>query len=246
MFWHKKISVTNNFIESFKGEFGEPDISGKKQYTNCKSHRWVMRNVVIGDYSKTGEGFRNFMMNRTLMGTLILSSFLGFIPVILVYFFFQSFNLIGLSLFLIFLAVYVTRGPGNVEISNRLVRFLIEDEKSDLSIGDIAYASISQRTMENWRTKLVILGVGSIAISPWGEQVPVALIWIFTQFIGWVYLNIFVPISPYSIPLALILYIGTVPVVFTIIFLTLRIVKKRFKTDEGVELSILDDGGKQT
>ncbi|MFW9870620.1 MAG: hypothetical protein ACFFEL_13420, partial [Candidatus Thorarchaeota archaeon] len=143
-------------------------------------------------------------------------------------------------------AVYVTRGPGNVEISNRLVRFLIEDEKSDLSIGDIAYASISQRTMENWRTKLVILGVGSIAISPWGEQVPVALIWIFTQFIGWVYLNIFVPISPYSIPLALILYIGTVPVVFTIIFLTLRIVKKRFKTDEGVELSILDDGGKQT
>lgn len=245
-FWQKKITSTSAFVDGLKLELGEPDISGKKQYTSCKSHRWVMKNVVIGDYSKAGEGFRNFMMNRTLIGTLILSIFLGIIPVILVYFLFQSFNLIGMSLVLIFIAVYVSLGPGNVEVSNRLVNFLIEDDESDYSVGDIAYASISQKSMESWRLKLVLIGVGSVVLAPWGEQFPVALIWVFTQFIGWAYLNIFVPLSPISMPLALLLYFGATPALFTIIFLSLRIVNRKFRTDDTGGLTILDDGGRQT
>lgn len=244
--WHSRIKEVNLFIEDMKLEHGNPDISGKTQYTDCKSHRWVIRNVVVGDYSKAGEGFRNFMMNRTLIGTLVLSTFLGLIPVIIVYFLFQSFNLIGVSLVLIFIAVYIVRSPGNVEISNRLVRYLTKDEETEITLGDIAYATISQRTMESWRTKLVLLGMGSVILAPWGEQIPVAVIWVFTQFIGWLYLSIFVTLSPISMPLALVLYIAAAPAIFSVIYLTVRLITGRYRTHNPEGLNIIDDSGIQT
>ncbi|MFW9927502.1 MAG: hypothetical protein ACFFDM_12185 [Candidatus Thorarchaeota archaeon] len=244
IFWQLRITSNNTFIDDLVVDFGEPDISGDMQYTNCKSHRWVMRNVVFGDYSKTGEWFRNFMMNRTLIGTLVLGSFLGLIPVIIVYFLFQSFNLIGVSLVLIFIAVYVAKGPGNVEVSSKLICYLIEDDKSNLSSGDVAYASISQRTIESWRTKLLLLGIASIVISPWGEQIPISLIWFLTQFLGWAYVTIFLPLSGVSMPLALVSYFGIGPLIFGIAGITIRLIVNRVRNNNEVGLSVIASGVK--
>ena len=83
--WYRKLGEVSSFIDPLSERLGEPDMSGKKQYTNCNSHRWVMKNVVFGSYLEKSEGFRNFMMNRTMTGTLVLSIFLGLIPVIIVY-----------------------------------------------------------------------------------------------------------------------------------------------------------------
>ena len=179
--WYKRLQAVDCLIEPLSERFGEPDTSGKKQYTNCDSHRWVMKNVVYGSYLEKSEGFRNFMMNRTLTGTLVLSVFLGLIPVIIVYILFQSYNLIGTSLILIILAVFVIRGPGQLEVSNLLLKWQVEQDISTFNIGDLAYARVSERSIKDWVRNLILIGIISIIVAPWGEEIPVALAYVFSD-----------------------------------------------------------------
>jgi len=244
LIWHKRIRRSISFTEQLQSAFREPDISGKKQYTNCQSHQWVMKNVVIGNYSKSGESFRDLMMNRTLFGTIVLGMFLGVIPVIIVFILFKSYNIAGTSLILIFIALYILRGPGNVEVSNNLLKWLFEQDKSSLLIGDLAFARVSQRTLQGWRTKLLFIGVLSCMIAPWGEQLPVFLIWFVTQFLGWAYASIFLPLSVVSMPLAFLSYVAIGPVIFGIAGIVIRFIVNKYRSDDDVGLSVVAGGAR--
>jgi len=244
LIWHKRIRRSLGFTKHLQSTFREPDISGKNQYTNCQSHQWVMKNEVIGNYSKSGEAFRDLMMNRTLTGTLALGIFLGVIPFIIVFLLFKSFNIAGTSLILIFIALYILRGPGNVEVSNNLLKWLFEQEESSLLIGDLAFARVSQKTLQGWRTKLLFIGILSCMIAPWGDQLPVYLIWFVTQFIGWAYVSIFLPLSVVSVPLALVSYIAIGPVIFGIVGIVIRFIVNKYRNDDDMGLSGVAGGAR--
>ncbi len=234
--WHKRIVDINCYITPLSQKFGEPDTSGKKEYTNCQSYQWVMKNLVYRSYLDTSEGFRNFMMNRTITGTLILSMFLGLIPVMIIYILFQSYNLMGASLILIFIAVFVLRGPGSLEVSNLLLKWQAEQELEEFNIGDLAYARVSLQSIQSWIRFLLAIGTITLALAPWGEQIPIALAYIFTLFLGFAYTNLFLPISAISMPLALIIFFIIAPLTLILIGLFLRSVKKQIVKDEGMRL----------
>jgi len=234
--WYKRLQAVDCFIGPLTERLGEPDTSGKKQYTNCDSHRWVMKNVVYGSYLEQSEGFRNFMMNRTMTGTLILSIFLGLIPVIIVYILFQSYNLIGTSLILIFLAVFVLRGPGQLEISNLLLKWQIEQDIEAFNIGDLAYAKVSENSIKNWVRNLLLIGLISVIAAPWGEEIPIGLAYIFSSFLGFAYAYLFQSLSLISMPLALIVFFIIGPVIIVIIGLTVKSMRNRIVKDEGMKL----------
>lgn len=229
--WFRKVNQLDRFLAPLAESIGEPDISGKTKYTNCGSHQWLMKNVIHGDYLKSAEGFRNFMMNRTLTGTLVLGMILGLIPVIAVYLLFQSYQLIGTSLILVVLSVFIVLGPGDLEVSVQLVRWQTEQEYSALDMGDLAYARISQKAMKNWIMKLSVIGVICFILSPWGESIMPALAFVFTLFVGFVYVNIFLPVSLFSMPLALMIFFTIIPLVLSMIIVGVRVAHKRAQTD---------------
>ncbi|MBN2229174.1 MAG: hypothetical protein JW779_06230 [Candidatus Thorarchaeota archaeon] len=236
-YWYRQSVSVNEFIIPLVNRLGEPDTSGKKQYTNCESHRWIMKNVVYGDYLKASEGFRNFMMNRTMTGTLILGVALGLIPVILVYILFQSYQLIGTSLVLLILSVFVIRGPGELEVSNQLFEWQVEQNCETLTIGDLAYARISQRSIQKWIKKLMIIGIISLCLAPWGEEIFPVLAYTFTLFIGFAYTYLFVPISTVSMPVALMVFFVLGPVILIGGAYTLKhLFLKTRKKEEGLKL----------
>lgn len=236
-YWYRKVVQLSRFAAPLAERFGEPDTSGKKHYTDCASHRWVMKNVVYGDFLKSGEGFRSFMMNRTMTGTMLLGIFLGLIPVIIVYLLFQSYQLIGTSLVLVILSVYILRGPGELEISDKLVKWQIDQEDDSLTIGDLAYARVSQRTIQSWIKKLIVIGVMCIILAPWGELILPAFAFVFTLFLGFAYENIYAPVSMYSMPLALVIFFIFLPTVMSVGIIVLRSLHRKAKgEDEGIIL----------
>ncbi len=231
VYWYRKVIHLDRFISPLAERLGEPDTSGKKHYTDCNSHRWVMKNVVYGDYLKSAEGFRNFMMNRTMTGTLILGVFLGLIPVIVVYLLFQSYQLIGTSLVLVILSVFVLRGPGELEISDQLSQWQIEQKCETLTIGDLAFAKVSKKTIESWLRKLLVIGLICICLAPVGELIFPTLAYVFAFFLGYFYLNLFIPISTFSMPLALITFFAILPVIISLGIIGLRSLYRKSKKE---------------
>ncbi|TFG28411.1 hypothetical protein EU528_11240 [Candidatus Thorarchaeota archaeon] len=235
-FWRRRLVIADSFIGPIIERFGEPDISGKKQYTNCSSHRWAIKNIVFGSHLQSTERFRSFMMDRTMTGTLILGILLSMIPVIIVYLLFLSFNVIGTSLVLIFIAIYIMRGPGSLENSNLLLEWQTTQDLNTFNIGDLAYSRVSQKAIRKWILTLTVIGIVTIAAAPWGEEIPITLAYIVTLFLGFAYVNIFLPISVFSMPLALILFFIIGPLVILISGLAIASMKKKVSKDESIDI----------
>ncbi|MCJ7818080.1 MAG: hypothetical protein MUP60_04455 [Candidatus Thorarchaeota archaeon] len=234
--WYRRLQAVSSFIRPLSKRFGEPDTTGKKQYTNCNSHDWVMKNVVYGSYTSKSEGFRTFMMNRTMTGTLLLSMFLGLIPVIIVYILFQSYNVIGTSLVLIVISVFVIRGSGQLEVSNLLLKWQVEQEIESFKIGDLAYARVSERSIRNWVRNLILMGIISLVAAPWGEEIPIGMAYGFTVFLGFVYANIFQPLALISMPLALMAFFVVGPLILVLIGVSIKSMRNKIVKDEGMKL----------
>lgn len=236
LFWYRRLLLAKSFIEPISERLGEPDTSGKKQYTNCDSHKWAIKNIVFGSQLQFSERFRSFMMDRTMTGTLLLGVLLSMSPVIIIYLLFLSFNVIGTSLVLIFIAVYIMKGTGTVEISNLLLKWQTQQDLNTFNIGDLAYARVSQRSIKKWMLNLTLIGIVTIVAAPWGDEIPIALAYIITLFLGFAYTNIFIPTSVVSMPLALTLFIIIGPLLIVLAGLAIISVKRRVFKDESIDI----------
>ncbi|MFX0044276.1 MAG: hypothetical protein ACFE8Z_00370 [Candidatus Hermodarchaeota archaeon] len=230
--WYRRLNTFNELFTFFFGRFNpdEVDISGRRKYTRCLSHRWFMKNIVHGDYLKSGEGLSDFVGQNTLSGTMLVGMLLGVVPMILVYIFIQSFTLAGASLAVVMIAVFIVRSPGEVEISYDLLGYLTEQELSELKIGDLAYAKLSHRRITLWMRTLLLIGVVSIIVSPWGELIPEAVAFSVAALFEFFMTQVFVPVAAFSYPLALLLYICAIPLSLTLIYLVLSRIRKRVET----------------
>lgn len=229
--WERRVRGFNALAAHFSSEFDIDalDISGRVKYTRCMSHRWVMKNVVHGDYSKGERSLGDFVGENTLMGTLLVGIVMGSLPVLLVFVMFQSFVIAGASMVTIVAAVFVIRSPGEVGVSYDLLSYLNEQDSRELEKGDFAYAKISTNRIRRWEKTLLAIGIATLIIAPWGELLPdvvaLALAALFTIFLN----QVFLPVASFSFPLALILFICAAPLTAGALYFLAKWVNKQVK-----------------
>ncbi len=211
--WRKRLDGFEVLFSYLGGRFNpeEVDITGREKYTRCVSHKWVMKNLIHGDYTKSEGTLGDFVSEKTVGGTIVVGLLLGSIPVIGVYLLFQSFVIVGAALVAVFAAVFVVRSPGDVGVSYHLLSYLSEEDQSLLSKGDLAYALISSNRIKLWIRYLLIIAAVSFVISPWGESLPDAAAWLITGFFQVFMTYVYLPIATVNAPLALIVFIFGVP-----------------------------------
>jgi hypothetical protein len=214
--WERRIRGFNELSDSFRSKFNanSVDISGRVKYTSCMSHKWVMKNIVHGDYSNGERSLSDYIGENTLTGTILVGCLMGAFPVLLVFVLFQSFVIAGASLVTIIAAVFLVWSPGEVGVSYNLLSYLNELDSSELEQGDFAYAKISTNRIKHWERTLLIIGVAAIAIAPWGELIPDAVAFAISGFITFLLTQLFLPIASFSFPLALVLFICAAPITF--------------------------------
>jgi hypothetical protein len=232
LMWRNRLARMDPLFSSFKERFeiDEVDISGSKKYVNCLSHHWVMRNVVRGDYSKSGESLSDFVGENTMVGTMLVGIAMGIGPVLLVFFMFESFVVAGASLATVLIAVFIIRPSGEVGVSYDLLSYLIEQEPTEFKMGDWAYAAISSNRIKKWSFTLIVIAVFSFAVAPVGDILPdvvgFGIAAYFTIFMQHIYL----PLAEISFPFALIAFIVGVPLLPLLLFALFRVVKKRLRS----------------
>jgi hypothetical protein len=230
--WWNRITKMDPLFLLFEERFDldEVDISGKKKYSNCISHHWVMRNVVRGDYSKSGESLSDFVGENTMMGTILVGIAIGIGPVLLVLVMFESFFVAGASLITVLIAVFLIRPSGEVVVSYDLLSYLIEQEPSKYKKGDWAYAAISSNRIKRWSHTLILIAVISFALAPFGEILPdivgLGISAYFASFMQQIYL----PLAEFSFPLALVAFIIGIPLLPLLLFAVLRVMRSRLRS----------------
>ena len=229
--WRRRLTEFDPLISTMEQNFdtSDVDISGNKKYTNCISHKWVMKNVVRGDYSRSGESLSDFVGNNTLMGTMILGIAMGIGPVLLVLVMFQSFFVAGASLATVVIAVFVVRPSGEVGVSYNLLQFLEEQEYEELSKGDYAYAATSTSRIKRWSFTLIIIGIAALALAPIGDLLPDMVGFGIASYFALFMQYIFLPIAEINFPLALMAFIVGVPLLPLILFAVFRIVQSKVR-----------------
>jgi hypothetical protein len=213
--WRRKLRGFENLFSHLGGRFNpeDVDISGQQKYTRCVSHKWVMKNLIHGDYTQSEGTLGDFVAEKTVGGTIVVGLLLGSVPVIGVYLLFQSFVLVGAALVAVFAAVFIIRSPGDVGVSYHLLSYLSEEDQSVLGKGDLAYAIISSNRIKVWIRNLVIIAAVSFVISPWGELLPDVAALIITGFFQIFMTYIYLPIAAFSPTAALIVFVFGVPLV---------------------------------
>ncbi len=229
--WYRRLNAFDELFTFFSGRFNadEIDIGGSQKYTSCLSHRWVMKNIVRGNYLKSGESLSDFVGQNTFFGTMAVGLALGVIPMILVYVFIQSFTLGGASLGVVMIAVFIVQSPGEVEVSHDLLNYLTEQDLPKLEKGDLAYAKVSSGRITRWVRTLWIIGAVSIAVAPWGELIPEAVAFSLASFFNFFMTQVFLPLAEVSYPLALLLYISAAPLTLALVYVMVRWIRKQVR-----------------
>ena len=65
-----------------------------------------------------------------------------------------------------------------------------------------------------------------------------------TQFLGWAYSSIFLPLSEVSIPLALLSYVAIGPLIFGIAGIVIRFIVNKYRSDDDVGLLVVAGGAR--
>jgi len=230
-FWQKRLGGFANLFTYLGGRFNpeDVDISGRQKYTRCVSHKWVMKNLIHGDYTKSEGTLGDFVSEKTVGGTIVVGLLLGSVPVIGVYLLFQSFVLVGAALVAVFAAVFIVRSPGDVGVSYHLLSYLSEEDQSVLGKGDLAYAIISSSRIKVWIRNLLIIGAVSFVISPWGELLPDMAALLITGFFQIFMTYIYLPLAGFSPTLALIVFVFGVPLVPILLYAVVSKMRRKAK-----------------
>ncbi|MFW9845515.1 MAG: hypothetical protein ACFFD6_02105 [Candidatus Thorarchaeota archaeon] len=237
LMWRNRLNKMAPLFAAFEEQFDveEVDISGNKKYTNCMSHDWVMRNVVRGDYSKSGESLSDFVGENTVVGTMLVGIAMGMGPVLLVLVMFQSFVVAGASLVTVLVAAFIVRPSGEVGVSYDMLSFLAEQEPSKFKMGDWAYAVISSNRIKKWSTILLLIALASFVLAPVGDLLPDAAGLGIALYFAIFMERIYLPLAAISFPLALISFIVGIPLLPLIVFALFRMIRNRLMTQSEMD-----------
>ncbi len=165
--------LKNNLSSEY--DIASLDNTGDTTYTNCTSHRWVMDNLGRKKHSRLGNIFQERLFENTLTTFIWLSFFLGSGALIFGLLLIRSIEIVGMSVFVIFVGVLVILGPGDAKVSEELLIELISHEIQDLCEKDYVYAQLALDSIRKWIITAIAIGIAVVIISPWAESIPVGL-----------------------------------------------------------------------
>ncbi|MFW9800691.1 MAG: hypothetical protein ACFFD9_09660 [Candidatus Thorarchaeota archaeon] len=219
--WRKRLVLTEDLFVIFKSKFGfdKIDISDELVYTQCISSEWVFRNVVCNRGSRIGRALRNLINNRTLLGTVLLFLALGPVMAAAVYTLYSSFVFVGASLAVVIAAVFLIFAPGSVTTSYSFLTWLKDQDESDLKKNDLAYATVSLRSVTDWIKILTFMALASLMVAPWGEILPELTAMGVSMFFGIVYAMFYQALSTISPGVA---FIGSIFIIVLLVVLVVH------------------------
>lgn len=221
------LTLKGTLEDSF--EVSDVDVSGRTEYANCFSHKWVIENMTRTKHGRIGGWFQNQMMYSTLITVLwfgIMIGSLGFLFGLLIV---SALRLVGGALIIFFFGSLIAVGPGGPKYAEELLLALTALNQDEYQKGDYAFLRVALKSITLWTVLSFIIGGTFLISAPYGtllfDTVGGAFL-VFGDVLLWgpmfVLLEVWPPIG--------ILYISLVtPFIFLIIPLIFYLMYRRLK-----------------
>jgi hypothetical protein len=138
---------------------------------------------------------------------------------LLVVLFYRSFAILGASIAVLIIAVFLARTSENIKASHRLLSWLRRQDSSELRENDVVYADVALKTITNWRTLLVVVAIVSLVAAPWGELIPEAIAYVTSTFLITTFSLIYPPMAAVSHRVAVIVILYAIPSAIALLYL---------------------------
>lgn len=226
--WHKRITGFKALLLSIRSRFGGNKFGrpNERAYAHCISHQWVLEYIRRGRESSIGNSIREFVNDRTVLGIFTLGVLICPITALLVVLFYRSFAILGASIAVLIIAVFLIRTSGNVKASYNLLAWLRTQDDSELKENDVVYVEISLKTLTKWRMILVIVALLSLIAAPWGELIPEAVALATSGFLIMVFTVVYPPIATYSHEVGILVSLYLIPFALILLYFLFRSVSK--------------------
>jgi hypothetical protein len=138
---------------------------------------------------------------------------------IIVFLFYRSFALLGASIAIFVIAVFLIRTSDGVNASYRLLQWLKGQKDAELRKNDVVYAELSLSIISTWRTLLIMVAVVSMVAAPWGNLIPDAIAFMTSSFLITVFSLVYPPIAIYSHEVAIVTTLYIIPLGIALLWL---------------------------
>jgi hypothetical protein len=137
-YWTLKRTLEDSF------DVSDVELSGRTEYTNCFSHRWVIENMTRTKHGRIGGWFQSQLMYSTLL------------------------TLIGGALLVFFFGSIIAVGPGGPKYSEELLLALSALNQDEYQKGDYAYLRVALKSITVWTILSLIVGIAFLVSAPYG------------------------------------------------------------------------------
>ena len=220
-YWHQRIKGFKAQVTAIKEQFNGDNAraSQERGYSHCISHKWVLDYMHQARESNIGNSIRDFINNRTVIGLFIMGVLICPLTALLVVLFTGSFALLGASIAVLIVAVFLVRTSEDVKASHRLLFWLRRQNRAELGENDIVYAEVSLKVLTTWRAILIAVAVLSLVVAPWGEFIPDAIAYATSGFLITTFSLIYPPVATISHRVAVTVILFVIPIVIALLYL---------------------------
>ncbi|MGV9103771.1 MAG: hypothetical protein ACOC3C_06625 [Candidatus Thorarchaeota archaeon] len=225
-----KLNSYSQLLSHFKDhfDFDKLNISDNAEYTECFSHRWVMKEIMTPHPSRLTGLFQDYVRENTLSASLAIGFILASSSMILVLILLGVVRALGFALPVFAIGMVLSLGSTSVNESEQLLNEVQSVFPSDIVVEDYPYVKIAYDTLRRWVMLSAAIGVGLLLISPFGEYVPTVMAYIVAQATRFVLWEPALFLLGYSVVLAILhLACGIVMISYLIVRI-LRVIVSSF------------------
>ncbi|MHA3964165.1 MAG: hypothetical protein AM325_011585 [Candidatus Thorarchaeota archaeon SMTZ1-45] len=222
-YWTLKRTLEDSF------DVSDVDLSGRTEYGNCFSHKWVIENMTRTKHGRIGGWFQRQMMYSTLITVIWFGILIGSFGLVFGIFLISAYMLAGGALLIFFFGALIAVGPGGPKYSEELLLALAVLNQDEYQKGDYAFLRIALKSVTLWTVLSFIIGGTFLVSAPYGTLLFDTLggaVLVFGDALLWGPMFILFDVWP---PIG-ILYISLMtPFIFVIIPLTFYIIYRRMR-----------------
>jgi hypothetical protein len=161
-YWTLKRTLEGSF------DVSDVDISGRTEYANCFSHKWVIENMTRTKHGRIGGWFQHQMMYSTLITVIWFGVVIGSFGFLFGLFIVSAFRVVGGALFIFFFGALIAVGPGGPKYSEELLLALTALNQEEYQKGDYAFLRVALKSVTLWTILAFIIGSTFLISAPYG------------------------------------------------------------------------------
>ena len=190
------------------------DLSGETPYTDCYAHEWIMDNVVRKRHGRLGLKVQEKLRDNPIFGVMSITLLLGSAAMVIGTVLIVSIIMFGPPILILAGTVLILIGPGNVKMSEELLKALLAQDFERLNSEDYAYVALSNRQIKVWIRTSMVIGVVFLALAPVGDLLPIFVGETIGAFVGLVLIQPALTLANTSFVLSLAYIVVLMVVVF--------------------------------